>query len=163
MHTPMPQNLRISQGFSLIELMVVVALLGILAAIAAPSLRDMMVQNRLSNSSNELIATLQFARAEAIKRNQTIRFTFNSQTQTWQVLDSTSKLLRTGQLPNTIQLSSTLNNSTLSFGPTGLNDVSDSKNSLTLNSTSGSEAWRKIIIGLSGRTIICEPNKECPQ
>lgn len=58
-----------SQGFSIIELMVVVAIVGIFVAIGAPGLRDFVVSNRVKTAASDLHITLLFARTEAIKRN----------------------------------------------------------------------------------------------
>ena len=58
-----------ARGFTLIELMVMVAVLGILAVIAVPSMTAMVNSSRLRGATGELIATLQMARSEAIRRN----------------------------------------------------------------------------------------------
>lgn len=57
-----------SRGFTLIELMVSIAVLAILLGIAAPSFRSMTATSDLRGVSNELITTLAQARSEAIKR-----------------------------------------------------------------------------------------------
>ncbi len=57
-----------AQGITLIELTVTVAVLGILAAFAIPSFRSLMNTNRVATLTNELVAALNFARSEAIKR-----------------------------------------------------------------------------------------------
>lgn len=62
---------RQGKGFSLVELMVTVAVLGIVAAIAAPSFANMIRHNQLVSSSNEMIAALQLARTEAVSRRVT--------------------------------------------------------------------------------------------
>ena len=56
-------------GFTLIELMVTVAVIAVLAAIAAPSLIQFIQSSRLSATANQFQGDLQFARREAIKRN----------------------------------------------------------------------------------------------
>jgi len=65
----LPRRLR---GIALIELMITVAILAILAAIAAPNFRDMIVRNRLASASNDLLLSLQTARSEAIRLNSTV-------------------------------------------------------------------------------------------
>lgn len=55
------------RGVSLIELMVGIALLAILLAIAAPNFQGMTASSRLTSASNDLLGTLQQARAQAIR------------------------------------------------------------------------------------------------
>lgn len=55
-------------GFTLIELMVAVAMLAILLAIAVPSFRSALAGNRLTASTNDLISAIAAARSEAIRR-----------------------------------------------------------------------------------------------
>ncbi len=58
-------------GFTLIELMLAVALGIILMTMAVPSFTSIVLNNRLATKTNELIADLHFARTEAIKQGRT--------------------------------------------------------------------------------------------
>ena len=60
------------QGFTLIELMVTIAVFGILAAIAAPSFTAFTDSSRRASEVNNISGALSYARSEAIKRNNTI-------------------------------------------------------------------------------------------
>ena len=56
------------QGFTAIELMVVVSIIAVLAALAGPSLALMIESWRVRDATESLRSTLLFARSEAIKR-----------------------------------------------------------------------------------------------
>lgn len=68
MNTSMHSSKTGARGYTLIEAMVVVALLGLLLAVATPSFVSLMQRNRAAGEINTLIGDLQFARSEAIKR-----------------------------------------------------------------------------------------------
>lgn len=65
-------NLSKDSGFTLIELIVAVAVLGIVLSIGVPSMRDFLVSSRLSSDINSFIGLVNYARSEAITRNQTV-------------------------------------------------------------------------------------------
>jgi type IV fimbrial biogenesis protein FimT len=58
-----------SAGFTLIELMVVIAIIAIGLGIAAPSVRNLTLNASMSAQANDLLGDLALARTEAIKRN----------------------------------------------------------------------------------------------
>jgi len=59
-------------GFSLTELVVVMLVVGIIAAIGAPSFKYVTTSNRIAAEINGLVGDLQFARSEAIKEGETV-------------------------------------------------------------------------------------------
>ncbi|HWP94287.1 MAG TPA: GspH/FimT family pseudopilin [Gammaproteobacteria bacterium] len=61
-----------SYGFTLIELMVVVALVAILATVAIPGFREMIANNRQVSRLNEIVASLHLARSEAVKSGASV-------------------------------------------------------------------------------------------
>ena len=65
-------------GFTLIELMVVIALVAIILAIAAPSFRSMIEMQRLRSITSQLVTDFQFARSEAVARRALVGVAFKS-------------------------------------------------------------------------------------
>lgn len=60
---------RQQRGFTLVELMVVVALVAILAALATPSWNQLIVSNRIRAAVNDWVLSSYFARSEAVRLN----------------------------------------------------------------------------------------------
>ncbi|MBO9720102.1 GspH/FimT family pseudopilin [Xanthomonas phaseoli] len=63
---------RVQLGFSLIEMMVTIIVLAIVMAIAFPNFTALINSNRLSAAANELSASLQLARSEAVRSNASV-------------------------------------------------------------------------------------------
>jgi len=67
-----------SKGFTLIELMIVIAILGILAGIAAPNFQTYMAQRRLNGAARQVMTDLMAARMKAVSLNQKVKVFFKS-------------------------------------------------------------------------------------
>ncbi|MEM7401626.1 MAG: GspH/FimT family pseudopilin [Pseudomonadota bacterium] len=60
-------------AFTLIELMITLAVAAVVLTLGVPSFNNVIERNQLTAHINELVATLNFARSEAVKRNSSIR------------------------------------------------------------------------------------------
>lgn len=63
---------RAQAGFTLLELMVVVAIVGVLMAVAIPAMGNFIRNGRITAAANDVMAALHFTRSEAIKRRQPV-------------------------------------------------------------------------------------------
>lgn len=72
-----PQRADRQQGFTLIEVLMVIVIIGVFMALAAPSFRTYTASQRVKTASFDLYASLVFARSEAIKRRQTVTVAAN--------------------------------------------------------------------------------------
>ena len=74
-----PQKLRrSSSGFTLIELMVTIAVLAIIIGIAAPSISTQLANQRIKSTVSTIESALKEAKAESIIRRQNIAVIYNS-------------------------------------------------------------------------------------
>jgi len=81
MHVLLRSTLRkCAKGFTVVELMITLGVIAILMVVAVPSFNNMINSNRLTTASNEIVAALNTARMEAIKRNAYTQFCSDSST-----------------------------------------------------------------------------------
>lgn len=78
------------RGFTLIELMVVVALISVILVLAIPSFTGMLARKRLEGVALELGTDLQYARSEAVQQNAQVQVIFGSNCYAIYVVGSTA-------------------------------------------------------------------------
>jgi prepilin-type N-terminal cleavage/methylation domain-containing protein len=72
-----------SPGFTLLELMIAVAILVLLAALAAPSLSDFFDRNRVRAAADDVSSLISHARAEAVKNDVPVRISMAGSGTAW--------------------------------------------------------------------------------
>jgi type IV fimbrial biogenesis protein FimT len=175
-HSAFSHLRRKALGFTLIELLVVLAIASILAGAAVPSLRDLIRSTKLTNSANDLFASLTLARSEAAKRHARVTLcksadgnlcsTTGGWEQGWIVFHDPNDdgvrdpgediVSRVDSLPNDMRLSGNLNVAKyISYTPTGETKLASGAfqaGTVTLcNASSSSEDARQIVLNAVGR------------
>jgi type IV fimbrial biogenesis protein FimT len=85
------------RGFTIIELMVVVVIVAILTAFAAPSMGKMIRNQRVKTAAFDVFASITLARSEALKRNLSVTITPNNSadwTKGWAITDSNGNVIK---------------------------------------------------------------------
>lgn len=95
----MPGNRKsASHGFTLVELLVTVAVLAVVLGIAVPSYQSFISRNRLAATTNELVSALALARSEAVKRAKPVSVVSADWSAGWEVsVDEDGTVLRVYQ------------------------------------------------------------------
>lgn len=149
----------------MVELMIVVAVAAVLAALAAPSFRTFLAKQRVEGVASQLATDLQYARSEAVARNVNVRVTFIGSDcyvihqDTLVVTTCTSAvdpaLLKTVQLPSGSTASFSTVPAFVAFEP--VRGTATASGSITVSSSIGT---RQLQIDLSalGRVRLCSPS-----
>ena len=67
-----------SSGFTLIELMVTIAVLAIIVSIAAPSISTQLANQRVKSTTSTLVNALKEAKAESVIRRQNVTLSYDN-------------------------------------------------------------------------------------
>lgn len=73
---------RETEGFTLVELLIVVVIAAILATVAIPSYKQTIAKYRIMTEANNLVGDLQYARSEAVKQGMTVQVCISTNSQT---------------------------------------------------------------------------------
>lgn len=176
-----------AQGFTLIELMIAIAVVGVVALISAPSFRDLILKQRLRGVHAQAVTDLQFARSQAAELRERVWVGFRSDATSscytvYAAQDQNSALcnclngagaacgagareLKSVTLPRSLGpfiASATPNQSGLGFDPvTGqmlaLSATSSVLTSFHIDTSIDAPRRLRVVVGLSGRPTVCSP------
>jgi Tfp pilus assembly protein FimT len=169
---PFVHSYRLNQiGFSVVEVLVVSAIIGIVCIIAVPNMSVMMNSNQLKSAANDLASALQLARATAISQNANSVITFDIANQSYIIFSdngagggTANDGVKSGTEPTikTINIRNEYSNqvtmSTPSFGVTNYfnsQGICSQSGSITLQNSSGDS--RQIVIAQGGSIKVVKP------
>jgi type IV fimbrial biogenesis protein FimT len=162
-------------GFSLVELMIVMAVIGVLLMFAVPSFSEFLANQQIRVGADAVLNGIQVARAEAVRRNRSVQVAIDVPNSGWVVSESASGTVvqtRTHEegSRNTNLTTMPGGSTTITFTPlggvTGNIDGSFSVTQIDLDNPSGGAcqtaagAMRclRILVTGGGSVRMCDPN-----
>jgi len=157
-------------GFTLVELLAVIAIAAILGSLGVPTFRDLLLNQRLAAAANGFVAALNLARTEAIQRSQRVHVAAlngNDWSTGWAVRAGPDTALQTvrefEKLPNGVGIDAGLGDGFvqgLDYDSNGFSRRAGSSGfgagCLTLKAETGRRA--SIVVSASGRARVCNPD-----
>lgn len=154
-------------GFTLVELLIGIVVIGILMAIAAPSFRTWLLNTQIRNAAESITNGLQRARAEAVVRNTDVEFVFDAldTSSSWKVRVFGGEQIesRSGnEGSRDVRITAVAGDSTAAttIRYNNLGEVVSAANSLARVDLSapGGDRNLRILIGLGGNARMCDPS-----
>lgn len=176
-------------GFTLIELMFTIVVLGVLLGFGIPNFREFMMNGRMTNAANDLLGDLNLARSEAVKRRAQVTVcgtngsatpgcsSSGSEFSAWLVFVDTNgdnafqnaeQVLRQHDRVASTVTGTATGNLYVSYRHTGFSTSTSAsqvifcderKNAMTVGNF---PAARAVVIGPSGRSGVTRPSSGCP-
>lgn len=156
---------RRARGFTLIELVVVIAIAAVLVAVAVPSFREFFDSKRVEGVATELYTDLQYARSEAVSRRADVRVEFASTGyEVWLMkrLDKTEKDVRLKAAGSKAQESSDWGGASLAEAPAfvafePVRGIATTSGNIVVGSSAGN-ARLQVSLNTVGRMELCVPS-----
>lgn len=142
------------QGFTLVELMIVIAVMAILAAIAAPNYQNFMAQRRLNGAARQIMSDLMNARMQAVSQNNEFKVTFSNDHE-YKILDDDDNdgAEDTGEVLQTKNIQADYHDVTFSRTANPVFYARGTANGATITVTNPAGS-KNISVAITGRVVI---------
>jgi type IV fimbrial biogenesis protein FimT len=147
-------------GFTLVELLVTLAVLAVAATLAAPGVTQMIAKRKVQGAAQSILDGLNQARAEAVRRNAPVRFALRPDGIGWTLTQvSSGDTLRAYSSADwaNLLLASADAATSVTFLPTGLLQGGTQLSRLTVSSPGVEAASRRINVFGGGMIRMCDP------
>jgi len=142
-----------ARGFTLVEILVTVALIGIISAIAIPDWGTVLLTFRLNGATRQVQSELHRIKMKAVTENVKFQLVYSENGQTYQVKRNGVEL-ETKSLPEGIELRTTTSPLTLEFTPRG---TPSSAGTVTVKLCNTKGEGKNIVVRATGRIRTCKP------
>jgi len=143
--------MRKHAGFTLIELMVVIGIVGLLAAITVPNLISWLPKYRVGSAARNVISAVEFARLQAVRENSPVDVNFIYANDRVTVVNSGGNTLRQIQCPSDVDFIDSGLGALLQFDGRGFANQSGL---VTIENTQDATLSRSISVTLGGNASI---------
>ena len=146
----MPKN----GGFSIYELMVVIAIIAILSTIAVPGMLSWRTNYKLDSAAREILSAIEYARSRAVRDDQAVRVNFDFTNNSYSVVNQDGDTLRDGQMTADLDLQNISLGTQVQFAGRGLPDVSGA---VTIVYVANTSLVRRVNLSIGGNARMFTP------